>query len=30
LLAGRGAYFRLYSMQFRDEPSEGAHAAAEV
>lgn len=30
LLAKRGAYFRLYSMQFRDEPAEGAHAAAEV
>jgi len=30
LLARRGPYFRLYSMQFRDEPIEGAHAAAEV
>ena len=30
LLARRGPYFRLYSMQFRDEPLEGAHAAAEV
>ena len=28
LLAQRGAYFRLYSMQFRDEPVEGARAAA--
>jgi subfamily B ATP-binding cassette protein MsbA len=26
LLAQRGAYFRLYSMQFRDEPIEGAAA----
>jgi ATP-binding cassette, subfamily B, bacterial MsbA len=30
LLARRGPYFRLYSMQFRDELIEGAHAAAEV
>lgn len=30
LLARRGAYFRLYSMQFRDEPVDGARAAAEV
>ena len=30
LLALRGAYFRLYSMQFRDEPVDGARAAAEV
>jgi subfamily B ATP-binding cassette protein MsbA len=30
LLAQRGAYFRLYSMQFRDEPIEGPAAAAEV
>ena len=30
LLAHRGAYFRLYSMQFRDEPVDGARAAAEV
>jgi subfamily B ATP-binding cassette protein MsbA len=30
LLALRGAYFRLYSMQFRDEPVDGAPAAAEV
>ena len=28
LLAQRGAYFRLYSMQFRDEPVDGARAAA--
>jgi ABC-type multidrug transport system fused ATPase/permease subunit len=30
LLALRGAYFRLYSMQFRDELIEGTPAAAEV
>jgi len=30
LLARRGSYFRLYSMQFRDEPVEGAPAAAQV
>ena len=30
LLAHRGAYFRLYSMQFRDEPIEGPHAAAQI
>jgi subfamily B ATP-binding cassette protein MsbA len=30
LLGRRGAYFRLYSMQFRDEPIEGTPAAAEV
>jgi subfamily B ATP-binding cassette protein MsbA len=30
LLAQRGAYFRLYSMQFRDEPVEGAPTAARV
>jgi subfamily B ATP-binding cassette protein MsbA len=30
LLAQRGSYFRLYSMQFRDEPVEGASAAAQV
>jgi subfamily B ATP-binding cassette protein MsbA len=30
LLGHRGAYFRLYSMQFRDEPIEGPPAAAEV
>jgi subfamily B ATP-binding cassette protein MsbA len=30
LLGHRGAYFRLYSMQFRDEPIEGTPAAAEV
>ena len=30
LLGNRGAYFRLYSMQFRDEPIEGTPAAAEV
>jgi ATP-binding cassette, subfamily B, bacterial MsbA len=30
LLAQRGAYFRLYSMQFRDEPVDGARTAAEV
>jgi ATP-binding cassette, subfamily B, bacterial MsbA len=30
LLAQRGAYFRLYSMQFRDEPVDGAPAPAEV
>jgi subfamily B ATP-binding cassette protein MsbA len=30
LLGKRGAYFRLYSMQFRDEPIENAPAAAEV
>jgi subfamily B ATP-binding cassette protein MsbA len=28
LLAQRGAYYRLYSMQFRDEPIEGTRAAA--
>src|SRR5439155_8673115 len=27
LLARRGSYFRLYSMQFRDEPAAGAPAA---
>jgi subfamily B ATP-binding cassette protein MsbA len=30
LLGQRGHYFRLYSMQFRDEPIEGPPAAAEV
>ena len=30
LLGQRGAYFRLYSMQFRDEPIEDTPAAAEV
>ena len=30
LLSQRGAYFRLYSMQFRDEPIERAHAGAEL
>jgi len=30
LLGHRGPYFRLYSMQFRDEPIEGTPAAAEV
>jgi subfamily B ATP-binding cassette protein MsbA len=30
LLAQRGAYFRLYSLQFRDEPVEGASATAPV
>jgi ATP-binding cassette, subfamily B, bacterial MsbA len=30
LLGLRGVYFRLYSMQFRDEPIEGAAAAAQV
>jgi subfamily B ATP-binding cassette protein MsbA len=30
LLSQRGAYFRLYSMQFRDEPVDGAPAAAQV
>jgi subfamily B ATP-binding cassette protein MsbA len=30
LLGRRGAYFRLYSLQFRDEPIEGAPAPAEV
>src|SRR5438270_12081216 len=30
LLARRGSYFRLYSMQFRDEPVAGAPAAAQV
>jgi subfamily B ATP-binding cassette protein MsbA len=30
LLARRGAYFRLYSMQFRDESVEGTPAAAPV
>ena len=30
LLGRRGPYFRLYSMQFRDEPIEGTPAAAEV
>ena len=30
LLAQRGSYFRLYSMQFRDEPVDGAPAAARV
>ena len=30
LLTQRGAYFRLYSMQFRDEPVDGARTAAEV
>ena len=30
LLARRGPYYRLYSMQFRDEPAAGARAAAKV
>jgi len=30
LLGHRGAYFRLYSLQFRDEPIEGTPTAAEV
>jgi ABC-type multidrug transport system fused ATPase/permease subunit len=30
LLAHRGAYFRLYSMQFRDDSVEGAPTAAPV
>lgn len=30
LLGKRGSYFRLYSLQFRDEPIEGTPAAAEV
>ena len=30
LLAQRGAYFRLYSMQFRDEPIAGSPTAASV
>ncbi len=30
LLAQRGPYYRLYSMQFRDEPAAGARAAAKV
>src|SRR5437762_6181352 len=30
LLARRGPYYRLYSMQFRDEPAGGARAAAKV
>ena len=30
LLARHGPYYRLYSMQFRDEPAAGARAAAKV
>ena len=30
LLAQRGPYYRLYSMQFRDEPAAGVRAAAKV
>jgi ABC-type multidrug transport system fused ATPase/permease subunit len=30
LLARHGPYYRLYSMQFRDKPAEGARTPAQV